>query len=142
MIVGFTASQSGVTSTQLQQLSEAFTTLRFKEFHHGDCIGGDCLAHALVRYFKPHTKIHIHPCNIDSKRAYCYPDRIYDVKRPLVRNQDIVDVCDVLLACPAQPEEILRSGTWSTIRRGWQKFGKDSGRVIILYPHGTDILCW
>ena len=36
----------------------------------------------------------------------------------LKRNEDIVNKCDVLIACPIDKnKEILRSGTWATIRK-------------------------
>lgn len=59
-------------------------------------------------------------------------DTWVDRKPNLVRNKDIVESTDVLLACPKGPEE-LRSGTWSTVRLA-RKQGK---RVVIFWPDGS-----
>jgi hypothetical protein len=37
--------------------------------------------------------------------------------RPLARNTCIVLNCEHLIAAPKEDSEVLRSGTWSTIRR-------------------------
>ena len=51
---------------------------------------------------------------------------------PLARNRIIAARCDALLACPAEPDEQLRSGTWSTIRYA-RKAGKP---ITIIRPDG------
>ena len=57
---------------------------------------------------------------------------MHPAKDYLVRNHDIVDVCDVLVATPGQKEEQIRSGTWATIRYA-RKIRK---QIIIVYPDG------
>jgi predicted Rossmann fold nucleotide-binding protein DprA/Smf involved in DNA uptake len=44
----------------------------------------------------------------------------------LERNHLIVAACDVLNAAPLQDEEILRSGTWATIR-----YARKAGKTVI-----------
>ena len=39
----------------------------------------------------------------------------------LVRNMNIVNQSDVLIAAPKEEVEVLRSGTWSTIRKARNK---------------------
>jgi predicted Rossmann fold nucleotide-binding protein DprA/Smf involved in DNA uptake len=48
---------------------------------------------------------------------------------PLVRNKVIVNISDVILATPFEDKEVMRSGTWSTIRYA-RKVGKTP--IIIL----------
>jgi predicted Rossmann fold nucleotide-binding protein DprA/Smf involved in DNA uptake len=59
-------------------------------------------------------------------------DRIYVPRPYLVRNRDIVDVCNLLLATPGGTVEQLRSGTWATIR-----YARRIGRPVwIVFPNG------
>jgi hypothetical protein len=51
---------------------------------------------------------------------------------PLIRNRLIAARCDALLATPAEPDEVLRSGTWSTIRYA-RKEGKP---ITLILPSG------
>jgi hypothetical protein len=56
------------------------------------------------------------------------PERPY-----LDRNKDIVRETASLIAAPAEPEEQLRSGTWSTVR-----FARKQGKpVFLILPDGT-----
>lgn len=136
MIVGFTGSSEGMTEEQAKALWAWLGLLKKElkidqeemEFHHGDCIGADSDAHDLARICKYKTVAHP-PIN-ESKRAFKKADVILEAKQYLARNQDIAEVCDVLLATPKEAEEILRSGTWSTVRRA-RKLNKE---VIILSP--------
>lgn len=49
-------------------------------------------------------------------------------KPPLERNKDIVDMCDILIAVPIDPEvEEKRSGTWATIR-----YCRKKGKKIVI----------
>jgi predicted Rossmann fold nucleotide-binding protein DprA/Smf involved in DNA uptake len=51
----------------------------------------------------------------------------------LARNRDIVLETIALIAAPAEPQERIRSGTWSTVR-----FAKKQGKtVILILPDGT-----
>ena len=62
-------------------------------------------------------KVILHPPENVKQRAYCRGDSSVGAKPYLVRNRDIVDSCDILIAVPANPKiEELRSGTWSTVR--------------------------
>lgn len=113
MKIGFTGTQIGITNKQAlaleKQLAEA------TEFHHGDCIGADASAHEIAK--KLEIDIYIYPPINNRKRAFCtgsfstYPPKDY-----IERNHDIVDNCDVLIACPKSNVEETRSGTWATVR--------------------------
>lgn len=140
--IGFTGSREGLTAPQHQslvRLLDAFMAERgattpdsVPQFHHGDCVGADALsgdaAHAAG------YEIHIHPPNMSGLRAYCsnrYPAKVYDVFPYLVRNKNIVDSTDILMATPNGPET-TRSGTWSTVRYARKK----SKEIWIVYPDG------
>jgi hypothetical protein len=145
MKVGFTGTREGMTQEQTvafivfveERLPEDLPHM-LEEFHHGDCVGADEQAHQIAKfYFK---KIVVHP-PIDPKyRAYTVSElqawwnfnqyEIRDEDDYLVRNYDIVDETDILIAAPKTKEEELRSGTWATIRYA-RKQGKP---VFILEP--------
>jgi len=134
MIVGFTGTRSGMTVPQKRTLFDfLFSTRSVVSFHHGDCIGADREAHDIA------TKLSIrtiaHPPSNSSKRAFCAADQVLSSKPYLQRNNDIVSSCDLLIACPKEHSEVVRSGTWSTIRKT-ENQNKD--RIVIL-PDGTKI---
>jgi len=130
--VGFTGTQKGMSLFQrielkktLEELDPPFT------FHHGDCIGADAQAHEIVLSFN--QDIEIHPPAITDKRAFCNDWSVIHKPLPyLVRNRAIVDASDFLIACPSGLE-VVRSGTWSTVRYARSK----RKPVIIIYPAGT-----
>jgi hypothetical protein len=126
MKIGFTGTQTGMSQHQKEQFVLKLFELGITEFHHGDCVGADAEAHDIVREFFPVAKIETHPCNITSKRAFKKADVVHLVKPPLDRNKDIVDATDLLIGAPKEDTEVLRSGTWSTIRyaRKINKIGK------------------
>lgn len=131
--IGFTGSQEGMSRRQRHVLNEIIAELMPTEFHHGDCIGADAKAHEIVRELAPECRIHAWPADIKGKRANCKADFIHTVQAPLARNDCIVEHASIIVACPKQPTEILRSGTWSTIRRA-KRAGK---HVFIIPPSGV-----
>jgi len=137
MEIGFTGTQAGMSKKQklalirlLNKIDEFFT---ISEFHHGDCIGSDKESFDIIRSrYGSKCNIVAHPPKNPKKRAWTDSDEIREVKDYLIRNHDIVDETKILIGCPHQLDEKLRSGTWSTIRYGW-KTGKF---VIIVFPNG------
>lgn len=131
---GFTGTQQGMTDIQQRVLSAILKRLGAGEFHHGDCVGADAEAHAVV--YKLGLFIVIHPPKDSKKRAFCYSLKttILCPKDYLDRNHDIVDETDFLIATPKTKDEELRSGTWATVRYA-RKIGK---RVHIIYPDGYE----
>jgi len=110
---GFTGSQHGMSAAQ--EASLASSLAHYTELHHGDCIGADAVAHSIAADLD--MRIIVHPPSNDSKRAYCrYADEELVPRPYLKRNRDIVDACDHLFATPNTRQEVLRSGTWATIR--------------------------
>ena len=141
MKIGFTGTREGMNTHQLKHFYRFIAELpEFTEFHHGACVGADEEAAQVVIEMDPcdgtrDWKVVAHPCDIldmvslVAKAAYSDFQRL--PKPPLDRNHDIVDACDVLLACPKGPEE-MRSGTWATVRYA----RKQSKRVVIFWPDG------
>ena len=131
MKIGMTGSRDGITTQALNAFSTYIRLQQINEAHHGDCIGADALFHNFMQSLN--VPIVIHPPDVDSLRAYCVGGHVLPMKKYLSRNQDIVNQTDLLVAFPSTKEEILRSGTWSTVRYA-RKINKP---VIIFYPDGT-----
>lgn len=126
--VGFTGTQLGMSKKQKKELKKWLEEHKIQEFHHGDCVGADEQAHNLAKELG--IKVVIHPPTVPDKRAFCEGGTILPKHDYLERNKHIVDATNLLLAAPKEMEELLRSGTWATIRYA-KKTGKE---VTIFYP--------
>ncbi len=138
MKIGITGSQTGTTIEQITSL-ETFLAREKEilEVHHGDCIGADDEVSTLIKQVFPAVKIIIHPPIDPSKRAFQKNYSVIHLELPyLGRNRVIVRCCDTLLAFPNTEREILRSGTWATVRfaRSLKK------EVIVFYPSGDVVI--
>ena len=131
MKIGFTGTQTGMTHMQKRVFERLLHQFGCTEFHHGDCIGADSDAHKIARTLAV-PWIVIHPPTDPRKRAFCKANLVRPEKAYILRNHDIVNDTDTLIATPKEDTEQLRSGTWATIRYA-NKTGK---RVIIIYPLG------
>lgn len=134
MKIGYSGTQFGMNSRQKEnfviRIIEYQDNQGITEFRHGDCEGGDSDAHDLIRKHFPYIKIIGHPPLNPAKRAFKQCDELRPEKDYIPRNHDIVDETDELIAAPKQSHEVLRSGTWSTIR-----YAKKSDKnVIMLWP--------
>lgn len=134
--VGFTGTQHGMKIVQLRALQQ-FMMQHFwewKDVAHGDCDGADEEFHLLCRELFPDLPIHIFPPEIDTHRAYCKGAKVVHPPKPfLERNHDIVDSSDFMLAAPLTMREVLRSGTWATVR-----YARKKGRGIAIFlPDGS-----
>lgn len=114
MILGFSGTQLGMSAEQQSLLLWFLVELEPDQVHHGDCIGADEQFHRLARSLGIY--IVSHPPADSSKRAYCQADEERDPKPYLIRNKDIVNESDAMLFAPKDDHEVLRSGTWSTVR--------------------------
>jgi len=127
--IGFTGTRSGMTERQKKELRKY---LEMQDcggiFHHGDCVGADAEAHQIASRLG--YEIVIHPPKNPKERAYCWSVFVKPEKEYLKRNHDIVDDSNILLAAPKSKKEVVRSGTWATIRYA-HKIGK---KVIVLDP--------
>ncbi len=117
MIFGFTGNRYGLSEIQIKEILNLLENEKGEiEVHHGDCVGSDEQFHKLCEK-NPKIKIVIHPPSDDKLRAFCKSEYITEPKPYLKRNSDIIKSCEVLIACPLNEKEMLRSGTWSTIRK-------------------------
>lgn len=130
VIVGFTGTRLGLTDAQHGALYETLSDLGDFTFRHGDAIGADRQAHDIAKSLG--AFIIVHPCNVKDQRANCKGDEELPPIPPLMRNRIIVRMSDMLIACPAQATEELRSGTWATIR-----YARTMGiEIKHIYPSG------
>jgi hypothetical protein len=129
--LGMTGNRSGLTQEAILVLTKFLETHKIEEAHHGDCIGADSNFHDVCLSKK--IKLIIHPPIENKSRAFCQgATRVNSPKKYLKRNRDIVDTTSMLIAFPPTNEEVLRSGTWSTIRYAKKK----SKPILIVYPDG------
>lgn len=145
MHIGFTGTQKGMTDFQKKEVAMILlfhkpffivkddkpSSITFENYqaHHGDCIGADAEFEQLAKEYGFTTCAHP-ASDTGNKRAYCKSDIVLPAKPALKRNKDIVDTADVMIATPGQKGEVLRSGTWATIR-----YARKCGTPIhIIYP--------
>lgn len=137
MRVGFTGTRDGMTVEQHKTLCGWLRANgpEITELHHGCCVGADDEAWDAFKTFANYAEAHAHPSNLKgmtSESALYLCDVKHDPKPPLDRNRDIVDSCDLLIACPKGDEE-RRSGTWATVRYA-RKVGR---QILIIAPDGS-----
>lgn len=166
MKVGFTGTRHGLSDSQQMSLCAWLaggdkgicdSDLRkqkdwqITELHQGCCVGADEECVTTVVNNLPDCKIFGYPSNLKgmtSEYAVEHSHVLDHVRPPLVRNHNIVDACERLIACPeGMEEEFPRSGTWATIRYARKK----DIPVTILFPDGLvqftiknprPIVCW
>jgi hypothetical protein len=134
-VISFTGTRDGMTTSQAARVG----LLLFKafepgdEFHHGDCIGADDEAARIAKGIG--YLVVAHPGSLEHARAHSPANDLeLEPKHPLDRNDDLVLVATThLIAAPKETREVLRSGTWATIRRGRKR-----GLVVpIVGPAGS-----
>lgn len=142
--VGFTGTQEGMTVEQVDVVRRMMRRLaerhgdRLRAFH-GDCVGADFQFDDVCRLLGVWRGIY--PSNIKAKRAHCEARGAVEMAPeapPLERNTRIVVASrDLLIAGPKGPEE-MRSGTWSTVRRGRKRYAETKrGAIAIAWPSGV-----
>lgn len=138
--VGFTGTQKGMTAAQKRTVIKLLLSIEPTTVCHGDCIGADAQFHELVVRKLPHCVIRLRPGYPKNKpgqflsRAWCSKavKTIYPAKEYLARDRDIA-LSNSLIACPKGHSEVVRSGTWATIR-----YARIANRLIyIVFPDGT-----
>lgn len=142
MHVGFSGTQNGMTDRQSEQVEEILKSIQLNQLdeggdsdlvlHHGDCIGADEDVHLMLRQPWSSYLITIHPPLDAKKRAHMKGDKTFPTHGYLERNRMIVLSSNVLLAAPAS-EEVLRSGTWATIRYARER----KTPITIVMPDGS-----
>lgn len=117
--IGITGTRLGGTPRQLEALRvillRARQALGYGILHHGDCVGIDAEADLLAKELGYLTICH--PPSDSKARAHTTDHlAVMDAEPYLNRNRQIVAAVEVLLAFPGESKEVLRSGTWSTVR--------------------------
>jgi hypothetical protein len=131
MDVGFTGARIGMNDRQRRTLYRLLRRFTGGRLHHGDCVGADEQAHQFAR--RQQMLVVLHPPDQVGKRAFCRADEIRPAQPYLDRNHAIVDESEVLIAAPATSRELLRSGTWATVR-----YARKAGReILLLLPNGS-----
>lgn len=126
--VGFTGSRNGLTPQQQDWLLSVIPV--GAEVHHGACVGADEMMHCYA--MAGHCRVIVHPpINPHLRMTYDPGATWLPAKGYLVRDRDIVDATELLLATPDGPEHD-HSGTWYTVRYAVSKHKP----VYICYPHG------
>lgn len=136
MKIGFTGTQKGMNSRQLEELRRLLQQIEAHELHHGDCMGADAQAHAIATALG--LRIVIHPPTNPIKRAFCKGDKILPEQDYMYRNQSIAEDTNMLIAAPKTDYYQFRSGTWATVRHA-AKMGK---HVMVLLPSGGIRSIW
>jgi hypothetical protein len=155
-MVAFTGTRQGMTPEQRCAVEELLVP-EMTDVIHGGCEGADRDFHEMAQALD--LRIHVHPSNVTSS----YPKRVCELMGPprrwplhkawlglgafavrtaadpLERNKVMLSALalsigpSLLIACPAQAHEIIRSGTWYTIRRA----RKRAQALVIVRPDGT-----
>jgi len=133
-VVGFTGTRKGLSTAQKASLLNVLKFLRPRVVHHGGAEGADTEFHKMVLSLG--VKIVIHPSTL-AEYEWENDDKVsvQESLPPLLRNRQMVDAVDVLIACPFQDYEVLRSGTCATIRYARKRrkiiiFVTRAGRVV------------
>lgn len=131
---GFTGTREGLTTKQWDSLTYLLRLLEPCQVQHGDCVGADEAVHHIALAME--ITVAIRPPIEDSLRAWSSMDTaavtVFPTKPYLQRNHDIVNHTNYLVACPSSQKEVLRSGTWATIRYA----GKHDRVTYLVYPNG------
>lgn len=134
--VGVTGSQGGLTIEQQAKAGVKlawFWSLGATELHHGDCVGVDQQVAEMAMVIG--YRLICHPPYNSAKRAFVPSAFEWPRAGYLERDKEIVDNVDVLLGFPGTEVEIVRSGTWFTVR-----YARSIGRSRYIYgPSGIEI---
>ena len=130
---GFTGTRNGLTPKTAKALMDLLILVEPRQITHGDCVGADNMMHymalglSIPMAIRPPIDDRLRGWASVTASVYVYPPKPY-----IQRNHDIVNHTHYLIACPDTMQEILRSGTWATIRYA----GKQNKVVYLVYPDG------
>lgn len=132
--VGFTGTRRGMTQLQKTFVAHLLFLKQADIAHHGGCVGADTDFDDICWNSRPSSiGTIIHPSNLRNQQGrWRIASYVHKEKPPLERNKDIVNESDFLIATPKEYEEVLRSGTWATIRCA----RKQQRPIYIVYPNG------
>lgn len=142
----FTGSEWPLTPNQSLALdrviSDEIMQHNVDKIHHGGCKGADDEFHELLGRGNYNLWAHVEvwPGHIERKRGKSTSYGVYRGKNlwvihqpeyTLTRNRLMVDVADRLIAAP-DGVEVLRSGTWATVRYARKKHRP----ITFVWPNG------
>lgn len=133
MKIGFTGTHKGMTRHQKDMTKLVLIFHKYSggidEVHHGDCIGADDEFNTIAGEHQ--LKRVAHPASdTPGKRAHGLYETVLPAKPALTRNHNIVDAVGIMIATPKEHREVLRSGTWATIR-----YARKKGTMLhLIYP--------
>lgn len=133
--VGFTGTRAGMSDLQRAVTVGLLVSKQAEIAHHGGCIGADIDFDDICSKFQPRSIVTVvHPSNLKNQQGgWHFTIYVKPEKPPLDRNKDIVNEADFLIATPKESTEVLRSGTWATIRYA----RKAKKPVYIIFPNGA-----
>jgi len=135
MHLGITGTRKGLTKAQFKVIKEFITEDNcVTHFHQGDAMGVDTQVTLMFRDLRPEVWIIRHPAIKIMHQAFGPYDETRERKDYLVRDQDNVNESQYLWAAP-NGAEIVRSGTWATIRMARKK----GIPITIIMPDGEVI---
>lgn len=134
IVLGVTGTRNEPTREQRNSIRDIIDRYSFRsKMHHGCCVGVDAYITVLCR-LRSWTIVAHPPINraYFSSISYNSSDIKLQDEEYLVRNQIIVIDTNMLLAVPETEEEVVRSGTWSTVR-----FARTLAHpILIVWPSG------
>ncbi len=131
---GFTGSRAGMTAVQYDWCRKLLKAGQPDVLRHGGAFGADTQVHALWREERTSGKCEVWPAD-DKRHAMFLNQRnviVQTVMGPLYRNQEIVTRSTFLFATPHTQHEVIRSGTWHTVRHA----AKANVPTLICWPNG------
>lgn len=136
--VGFIANRAGLTCPQFRTLTRLLVDREgpgavagVELVRRGNETDADTDFARVVRWMDPRPGVVVHSCLGDARGDWSAG--FEKAETPTDRNRAIVDGCEVLIACPREPSEEPRSGTWATIR-----YARTVSRaVVVVYPDGS-----
>jgi hypothetical protein len=134
-IIGFIGTRTGMTSEQYLSVLQLMEKFRPDCVHHGDSIGSAAQMHAICQRVR--IDVEIHPSIDENTRAFCEDcSFLHPAKESSLRNRDIVDAAEIVLAAPKESEEQQDSETWDAIRYAREGFNSWRKRLLFVYPDG------
>lgn len=136
MKVGFTGTRNGCSVAQRAALEELLQKFDITEGHHGDCIGADAEFHDILEWTQKCGRrlfIVVHPPEKDEHRAWKQGHIVRPAKSHFARNRDIVDSCDVIVACPPCATWQPNGGTFYTMDYAKKK----QKPLYVIWPTGA-----
>lgn len=132
--VAFTGTRNGMSDAQKEKVKSLLIDLKPDKALHGMCIGADEDFHNICKelgiYIEGYPGKSATGDNV-TYRSTCEPNITHEEDTHFSRNRKIVDMCNVLIACPFDKSQT--GGTWYTIKYA----DKQDKNLIIVYRDGN-----